>query len=346
MTEFTALQTPIRTGSASPAGVREVQTAAGPIAVDTLGRTLMHEHLFVTSPEVRLTWPNYPESWDEEIELERVAAKLREAKAAGIDTLVDLTVFGLGRYVPRVAKLATRTAVNIVVATGAFVLNELPLYFHFRGPGTRAGGHELMTPLFVSDIEDGIGETGIRAAVLKCVTDEAGLTHDVDRVLRAVAQAHRQTGAPISTHTNAELRTGLDQQRIFAEEGVDLSRVIIGHSGDTKDYEYLEQLIDAGSYLGMDRFGLDTVPFADRVEIVAEMVRRGHADRMVLSHDRSGFSDTSDGTISAQRNPTWRWTHIPNDVLPALIATGVTQAEVDQMMIENPRRIFDHDGAY
>jgi phosphotriesterase-related protein len=325
---------------------REVPTAAGSVPVSRLGRTLMHEHIFVTSPEVQLNWPRYPENWDHELQTTRAAEALARAKAAGIDTVVDLTVIGLGRYVPRIATLAVQSEVNIVVATGVYALNELPLYFHYRGPGTKHGGPELMTPMFIADIETGIGDTSVRAGILKCVTDEAGLTRDVERALRAVAQAHRQTGVPISTHTHAGLHRGLDQQRIFAEEGVDLSRVIIGHSGDTKDFEYLERLVDAGSYLGMDRFGLETVPFAERVEIVAEMVRRGHADRMVLSHDASCFSDLSDAEARARNNPNWQWTHISDDVVPALLAAGVEQSEIDVMMIENPRRIFDHSGGY
>ena len=216
-----------------------------------------------------------------------------------------------------------QTDVNIVVATGAYVIEQLPLYFHFRGPGAPAGGPEMMTPLFIQDITEGISGTGVNAAILKCVTDAAGLTRDVERVLRSVAQAHRETGAPITTHTHVGTKRGLDQQRVFAEEGVDLSRVIIGHSGDTDDYAYLEELIANGSYLGMDRFGLETVSFEKRVEIVAEMCHRGHADRMVLSHDTSCFSDLSDPVRREELYPKWRWTHIPQDVVPALKARGV-----------------------
>ncbi len=95
-------------------------------------------------------------------------------------------------------------------------------------------------------------------------------------MLRAVAQAHRQTGVPISTHTHARSRRGLEQQRIFREEGVDLSRVVIGHSGDTTEIDYLEELIANGSYLGMDRFGIDTIlSFEDRVDTVARLCERG-----------------------------------------------------------------------
>lgn len=332
--------------STPAAGEQTVATARGEIATSGLGRTLMHEHLFVVSPEVQQNWPDYPENWNEDEQIEEAVQRLAAVKAAGIDTLVDLTVLGLGRYVPRVVRVAERAEVNIVVATGAYVLSELPVYFHYRGPGTAAGGPNRLAEFFVRDIVEGITGTGVRAAIIKCVTDEAGVTKDVDRVLRAVAVAHRETGAPITTHTHAGLHRGLDQQRVFAQEGVDLSRVIIGHSGDTDDYDYLEELVAAGSYLGMDRFGLDTVPFDKRVEIVATMCRRGHAGRMVLSHDTSCFSDMSDPERRRVLYPRWRWTHIPQDVVPALLANGVSNDQIDQMLIHNPREIFCHTGGY
>src|SRR5205807_2920715 len=130
--------------------------------------------------------------------------------------------------------------------------------------------------MFVRDIEQGIADTGVKAGILKCATDEDGLTPGVERILRAVAQAHRRTGVPISTHTHVATRRGLDQQRIFREEGVDLSRVIIGHSGDSTDLEYLEELLAAGSYLGLDRFGIDTItPFEQRIDTVVRLCERG-----------------------------------------------------------------------
>ncbi|MEU1521017.1 phosphotriesterase-related protein [Nocardia rhamnosiphila] len=325
---------------------KAVATATGSIPVASLGKTLMHEHIFVTSPEVQQNWPDYPEQWDEEEQIAEAVRRLAALKAEGFDTLVDLTVIGLGRYVPRVVRVAEQADVNVIVATGAYVLNELPVYFHYRGPGTPAGGPDRLAEFFVRDITEGITGTAARAAILKCVTDEAGLTKDVDRVLRSVAHAHRETGVPITTHTHSGLRRGLDQQKVFREEGVDLSRVIIGHSGDTDDYHYLEELASNGSYLGMDRFGLETVPFEKRVEIVAEMCKRGYANRMVLSHDTSCFSDMSDPVRRRRMNPNWRWTHIPQDVVPALRERGVTQEQIDLMLIENPQQIFGTQGGY
>ena len=149
-----------------------------------------------------------------------------------------------------------------------------------------------MTEMFVSDITDGIAGTGVKAAFLKCAIDAEGLTRGVERVLRAVAQAHLATGAPVTVHTHPASRSGLVAIGVLAQEGADLSRVVIGHSGDTDDLDYLAEVADAGCLLGMDRFG-DTDPpaFGQRVKTVAGMCERGYAASMVLSHDTACFID-------------------------------------------------------
>lgn len=326
----------------------EINTVAGPIDTGRLGVTLMHEHVFALPPEIM---QNYPEAWGDEAAREADAIqRLDELKAKGVDTIVDLTVIGLGRYIPRIARIAAQTDLQIVVATGLYTYNDLPLYFHFTGPGTELGGPETMTEMFVRDIEEGIADTGVRAAILKCATDRPGLTAGVERVLRSVAQAHRRTGAPISTHTHAGTRRGLDQQQIFIEEGVDLSRVIIGHSGDTTDIDYLEELVANGSYIGMDRFGYDHfLSFEDRVDTVARMCERGHADKMVLSHDAAcfiGFLGWLPGEAMQATLPESHYLHIHTDVLPALRQRGVTDDQIRTMLEANPRRIFERQGGY
>jgi phosphotriesterase-related protein len=322
-----------------------VETVRGAIPTAALGVTLMHEHVFVLSPEIMA---NYPEGWgDEDLREQQAVDKLNALKAAGVDTIVDPTVIGLGRYIPRIQRVAARTDLQIVVATGVYTYNDVPMYFHFTGPGTALDGPETMVDMFVRDITEGIAGTGVKAAILKCATDLPGVTPGVERVLRAVAQAHRTTGVPITTHTHAHSRRGLEQQRIFAEEGVDVSRVIIGHSGDTTDLEYLEELIAAGSYLGMDRFGLDNIlPFADRVDTVARLCERGYAERMVLAHDASCYIDWLPETALPVALPNWHFLHIHNDVLPALRQRGVTDEQITTMLVDNPRRIFSRGGGY
>ncbi len=324
--------------------VAQVQTTMGAIPVTSLGTTLMHEHVITVSPEINL---NYPGWWDERSDLPAARRMLTRLKESGVDTLVDLTVLGLGRDVSLVQRIAKSTGLAVIVATGIYTADELPLFFRRRGPGTVNGGTEILEELFVRDITEGIADSGVRAGILKCVTTERGVTPDVERVLRATARAHRRTGAPISTHTDPKTFRGRDQQRIFAEEGVDLSRVIVGHSGDTTDLEYLTELMDKGSYIGLDRFGMDNIlPTADRVAIVVELVRRGYASRMLLSHDAHCHSENWDRGVRQRVLPDWEHTFISRSVLPSLIAQGVAERDVKQMMIGNPADIFSRQDAY
>jgi len=315
-----------------------VETARGARDGAELGRVLMHEHVFVISTEIQ---QNYPEEWgDDETRIADAVTRLNELKDAGIDTILDPTAIGLGRYIPRIAKVAAQTDLNIVVATGLYTFNELPHYY-MRRPVT-PGEVDALTTHFVGDIQNGIADTGIKAAVIKCATDKPGLTPDVERTLRACAQTHRETGTPITTHTNAEMRRGLEQQDVFESEGVDLTRVVIGHCGDTNDLDYLRQIADRGSYLGMDRFGIDGyLPTAERTAVVAELCRQGYADRMVLSHDASCYIDWIAGEVPLGALPDWHYLHISCDVLPALREQGVSEEQIDTMLVDNPRRFLE-----
>ncbi|MFB9683765.1 phosphotriesterase family protein [Amycolatopsis plumensis] len=317
-----------------------IETVRGAIAPEALGRVLMHEHLFVLSPEFADNYPEH-EGFREDEHVPEAIRRLKELKAAGIDTIVDPTVIGLGRYIPRVQRVAAEVDVNIVVATGLYTYNDVPHYLHFRGPGTLLQGEDPLVGMFVGDIRDGITDTGVKAGLLKCATDEPGVTPGVERVLRAVAQAHVQTGAPIMTHTHAGTRRGLEQQEIFAAEGVDLTRVLIGHSGDSADLSYLREVADRGSLLGMDRFGLDLLlPFEERVNTVAAMCELGYAGSMVLSHDASCYIDWLPSAQLPEIAPNWHYLHITRDVLPALRERGVSEADITTMLVDNPRRFL------
>jgi len=318
--------------------VATVESVRGPIATSALGTTLMHEHVFVLNEEIR---ENYPAYWDEETRVADAIAKLRKLKAAGVDTIVDPTVIGLGRYIPRIVRINAEVDINIIVATGLYTYNDLPFFFDFQGPGTLLGGPEPMIDLFVRDIEEGIAGTSVKAAFLKCAIEVAGLTPGVERAMRAVAAAHCKTGAPITVHTNVHNQSGTIAQRVFREEGCDLSKVVIGHSGDSADLDYLIALMEAGSLIGTDRFGIDALlSFEERVSTVVELCRRGYAERMVLSQDASCFIDWFPEAAVGAMLPKWNYTHIHTDVLPALRARGVSEAQIATMLVDNPYRYF------
>jgi phosphotriesterase-related protein len=316
----------------------QVETVRGPVDVERLGTTLMHEHVFVLNEEIRL---NYPGEWDEEARIADAAAKLNALRQRGCDTIVDPTVIGLGRDIRRIQRVAAATDLTIVVATGLYTYDDVPFYFRYRGAQRTSPAADPMTAMFVADITDGIAGTGVKAAFLKCAIEERGLTPGVERVLRAVAGAHAATGAPITVHTHPESESGLAAMRVLAAEGADLTRVVMGHSGDTADLGYLTRLADAGCLLGMDRFGLDVLlPFEQRVATVAELARRGYADRMVLSHDAACYIDWFRQDAIAAFAPAWHFGHLFDDVLPALRERGVTEAQIEGMLVSNPRRYF------
>jgi phosphotriesterase-related protein len=317
-----------------------VQTVLGPVAASELGRILPHEHIFILDPDIE---QNYVIEWgSEEARVAQAVQRLDDLKALGIDTIVDLTVTGLGRYIPRIEQIARQTSVNIVVATGLYTYDKLPHFFYGRPPGSGTEGRDPLEEMFIHDITVGIARTGVRAGILKCVTDEPGVTPDVERVLRSAARAHLATGVPISTHTHAASRRGLEQQAIFKEEGVDLSRVVIGHSGDTEDFGYLTEMLDAGSYLGMDRFGVEHMLTTERrVAVVAELCKRGYADQLLLSHDASCYIDWLPRKVVKQRIPNnHHHLFISQHVLPLLLQSGVDESQLDTMMRLNPQRML------
>jgi phosphotriesterase-related protein len=165
--------------------------------------------------------------------------------------------------------------------------------------------------------------------------------------MRAVARAHRQTGAPITVHTHPGSHTGLAVKQLLCdEEGVAPTRVVLGHSGDSSDVGHLSALADEGFILGMDRFGINVeTTFETRADTLVEMCRRGYADRMVLAHDAACYIDWIDPNVLPLMTQ-WNYLHIHDDVLPYVRDRGVTDAQIESMLVETPRRYFENNEAY
>ena len=321
----------------TPAG--EVQTFRGPVPAARLGTTLIHEHVFVGHPELDLNLP-HPE-WHEDEAIETAVAGFERLWDLGVRTVVDLTVLGLGRDVARVGRVAERTRVQLVASTGYYTPDVLPAYFHTHGPGRLVGGPDPLLGLFLRDIQEGIAGTGVRAAVLKVVTDEQGLTPDVRRVMEAAATAQRRTGVPVTTHTHAPSRNGRDQLRFLLERGVPPDRIVIGHCGDSQDLDYLRELMDAGATIGMDRFGMEHVlPDDARLSTVLALLEGGYADRMVLSQDAAFFSRVTPPSWRAAHAPHWTMENLSRRIVPRLLERGATADQVHQLMVVNPARVL------
>jgi phosphotriesterase-related protein len=313
-----------------------VNSVLGGIESEDLGFTLMHEHILIANPAMRQAFADWV---DVDAVMDFAVAELVSARERGVRTVVDLTPINLGRDIQVIEEVARRAEVQIVAATGYYWTEEAWLV-----------GWEVdqIVEKTIREITDGIAGTSIKAGIIKCATDHAGVTPVNDKLLRVAARLHRNTGVPISTHTEVNNRSGLAQQEVFEEEGVDLRRVVIGHCGDSKDLDYLEAILARGSFIGMDRFGVEMLlPTESRVATVAELCRRGYAGQMVLSHDACCHMDFfPDMNVLRQFAQLWNFRHIPDDILPALRKEGVSEEQIRSMTVDNPRRVFEQHGTY
>ena len=309
-----------------------VETTAGSIDVEELGLTLIHEHFRTVDEATRFQFPHLYDEADEWANAMRDANAVREH---GVRTVVEPSAMFLNRDANFSRRVADESGLNVVLATGIYTYDHLPQPFLNRD-------EDALAAIFVHEIENGIQGTDIKPAFIKCAADEPGITPNIEKVHRAVARASNQTGKPIMAHSRPASGTGTEQMRIFKEEGVDPAKVQIAHTGDTDDLDYIEALLDTGCWIGMDRYGLDIfLPTDRRNETVLALLERGYADRMFLSQD---FCSTIDWFplevqeyLKANEVPDWSMTFLFERVIPTLKERGMTDEQLDQMMVENPK---------
>jgi phosphotriesterase-related protein len=255
----------------------------------------------------------------------------------GVKTICEPTGMFGGRDVEFSRRVSEETGLQVVPCTGIYTYDYLPMFFVTRDA-------DAMADLFVHDITDSIQGTGIKAAFLKCAADEPGVTENIEKVHRGVARASVRTGAPIMAHSRPASETAFRQIEIFEEEGVELSKVQIAHTGDTDDLDYIERVLDRGVYIGMDRYGLEVfLPIERRNATVSALLERGHANRMLLSQDYCATLDWYSVEVEKQLQAAgaakdWSMTLVLDQVVPALREAGMTDDQLHTMMVDNPKR--------
>jgi phosphotriesterase-related protein len=178
-------------------------------------------------------------------------------------------------------RVADEAGIQVVLATGIYTYDHLPQALANRD-------EDGVAAIFVHEIEEGIQDTGIKPAFIKCAADEPGMTPNVEKIHRAAARASLQTGKPIMAHSRPASGTGPEQMRAVSEEGADPANVQVAHTGDSDDLDYIERLLETGCWIGMDRYGVDIfLPTENRNRTVLALLERGHADRMFISQDYS-----------------------------------------------------------
>ncbi len=320
----------------------QVNTTEGRLAADDLGRTLIHEHVAVGFPGwwLDVRQPKYKR----EDALAQAVDFFQKLHDYGVRTVVDPCPMDLGRDVELCALVAQKSGINLVCATGVYT-EAMGISYSFAPMEANE-----IADIYIKEIEDGIAWTGIRAGVIKIATGDGKVSDFERKALTAAARAAKATGLPIISHTE-NASCGHDQIDIVTGEGVPSSQLLVGHSCGRDDHEYQKSLAERGSYVGFDRFGLEMMISDDvRAQNVAKLVKAGHRDRVMLSHDTvhcflGGLPSNLDEEEFKALAPNWRLTHIFENIFPRLKELGLTDEDLEHIVTDNPRRYFGEAAA-
>ena len=315
-----------------------IQTVTGPIDSAALGRTLMHEHLTIGYPG----WESSTDVSNDRGEFRRVCVdRIEELKSLGYSSLIDPCPSDLGRDVELMVEVAEATGFNIICATGLYKEDEGG-GAHWKFRGRFEDVTTPMTELFVGELTEGIGSTGVKAGILKCGTGVGEMSGYEHTVFAAVGAAATLTGASITTHTD-DGTLGDHQQTVLTAAGVPAHRIIIGHSCGTTDTDYHLRIAAGGSWLGFDRFGIPLVSDEDRVASLTRVVQAGAGDAVVVSHDNVWCWKGSPWPVALRDRVAKRYiaTHFDTVITPMLSDSGVSDETIHRFTHDNPRRFFE-----
>jgi phosphotriesterase-related protein len=310
-----------------------VQTVLGPADPASLGFTLPHEHTAIALWHIPNRWDYWELTADEPV----ITAELLRFRDAGGTALADLTLPGNGRDPAWLVRLARATGLHLVMASGWY----REAYYPPEALIDRRSVDDLADEL-VREVEEGIPLAGLDTSVRPGIfgeigTDKPWLSALEERVHRAVARASRRTGLAISTHAVMS-DVGLAQLRVFETEGADLTRVVIGHADSYPVLDHYLEIIRRGASIEFDFLGMSFTPMERHgeprvIDLLLELLSRGHAERVLISQDVCHNQQLRHYEGNG-------YTYLQETFLPRLRARGVSEAEIDQLTILNPRRIL------
>jgi phosphotriesterase-related protein len=305
-----------------------VQSVTGPIAADRLGITLMHEHVlvdFVGASEVN------PSRYDPD-QVFRVAlpyfVKVREL---GCESVLECTPAYIGRDVKLLQRLADASGLHILTNTGYYgAANDkyLPSYAFTETA-------EQLAARWIREAEHGIDGTPIKPGFMKIGVDEAPLSEVDTKLVRAASIAHRATGLPIASHTTTGA-AAMAEIELLDRAGVSAGAFIWVHAHNERETSFHTRAAKAGAWVEFDGVAEDSI--SRHVELVRHMKTEGLLGRVLLSHDAGWYhvGEPNGGTYRAHDT-------LFTTFIPRLRARGFTEAEIRQLIIENPRRVLTPD---
>ena len=336
---------------------RVVQTVRGPVAPESLGITMAHEHLWMDATPLLSVHGYYPgglPAWDAGVaaearwnpgvhpdnyrlnDVDAAVDELAPFVAAGGATVVELTPPSLGRNVLRVREIAERTGINVIQGTGHYLEAT-------HEPWLAEAGESAIARRLVADAMVGMDGTGIRAGIFGEIGTSNPVTPAEKRVLRASASAASETGRTISVHLHPWGHEGAAVLDALVAAGGTPSRIILGHLNTAIDrLDELRTFADRGAILGFDLFGFDHSllgpgrwPPSDRdaAMTVVSLIGAGYRDQIVLGQDigvRTRY----------RRWGGWGYAHLLEHVVPLLRELGASAEDVDAMLVGTPARLL------
>jgi len=308
------------------------KTTDGELPFSEMGRTLIHEHIYLGMPgwQFDLDVPKFVRhDW-----IARAADKLQELQSHGCHTIVDPCPMDLGRDVEFVAEVAQRSGTNIILATGVYTeADGIASTF-------RAMPHEDIVALYVKEITEGVGDSGIKTGVIKIASGADATNAYETKMIGVAAEASRLTGVPIISHTHLATH-GHTQLDIVEGHGGCANCMVVGHSGDRDDPPYQSSLAKRGAFVGLDRFGLESVlPDDVRIRNLIQLVDAGYRDNILVSQDHVLCMLGRLGKMLEGAEPNWKLTRIFEYVVPRLKALGMSDEDVEHILVDNPRSLF------
>ena len=300
----------------------QIRTILGPIPPQQLGTCMIHEHLIIDAWDM---WPvpNYSLIVDD---VDLVIEEVQAYRAAGGATIVDVTNIGLGRDPLALREISRATGVQIVMGCGWYRERVYPTYIQEKNA-------DELAAMLVAEITEGVDDTGVRPGIIGEIgTERTFITPAQERVFRAVARAHLQTGAPISTHTTHWGELALEQLALLVEEGVDPRHVIIGHLGDRRNISMLLPIAERGAFLGIDNIGYHDYQREERrAQNVIDLIEAGFRSQVLLSMDIATLDDLHSYGGKG-------FDYLLLTFIPLLRKLGATDEDVQVLLVDNPQR--------
>ncbi len=318
-----------------------VNTALGPVAPDKLGVTSMHEHLLLGMPG----W-EYDASftYDRKAVADLCIEKVNEAKAFGLQSIVDATPMDLCRDVELFKMVQEATGVNIICSSGLYTATDGNCSFWKLLAAYRGYDQALhrLTYTYTKEINEGIGDTGVKSGVIKIATGkEIAQIEEVS--IHAAALTQQNTHVPIISHT-AVPTMGKPTAEMLLDKGADPSRTMIGHMCDTPDPDVIIECLKLGFYVGLDRFGLTmSISDEEKCRVLCTLLEKGYIDKLLLGHDCQIFNQVTDLIPEPvlAKMPDWNLCGLFRTIFPMLKKAGLTDAEIETLMVRNPKRFFE-----